>query len=241
MPIAILSSMDQEIRAVERQILDPIPHEIRGQRFVAGTLCDIAVVTAISGYGKTGAAATAGAALAAFDIDAVVFGGVAGGIDPDVRIGDVVVADRLIHHDYDASPLFDRYVVPSLGVAEIPADPELTVFLEEAAREYASAAVASTSTPPRVHVGLLASGDRFISSETDATSLRQSLPEVLAVEMEGAAVAQVCAERRVPFAVFRSISDRADHHADIDFTAYVETVAAPLTAAVITRFLGRLN
>ena len=241
MPIAILSSMDQEIRAVERQILGPVAHEIRGQRFVTGTLRDTAVVTAISGYGKTGAAATTGAALARFDIDAVVFAGVAGGIHPDVKIGDIVVADRLVHHDFDARPLFARHVVPSLEVAEIGADPDLTMGLEAAAHEYTRASTADTATPRRVHVGLLASGDSFISSDAAAARLRRSLPEVLAVEMEGAAVAQVCAERKVPFAVFRSISDRADQDAEGDFTVFVETVAAPLTAAVVTRFLSTLS
>ena len=88
---------------------------------------------------------------------------------------------------------------------------------------------------------MLASGDRFISSDAAAGELRRSLPEVLAVEMEGAAVAQVCAERSVPFAVFRSISDRADHDAEVDFITFVDTVAAPLTADIITRFLSRLS
>lgn len=241
MPIAILSSMDQEIRAIASQIVGPETREIRGQRFVAGTLLGAEVVTAISGYGKTGAAATTGAALAAFDIDAIVFGGVAGGIRRGVAIGDVVVADRLIHHDFDASPLFAPHVIPSLGRAEIPADRDLTMHLVAAAEEYLGTATGTAIAPAGVHLGLVASGDRFISSEADAATLRSRLPEVLAVEMEGAAVAQVCAERSVPFAVFRSISDRADHDAVVDFTAFVETVAAPLTAGVVTGFLRNLS
>jgi len=239
MPIAILSSMDQEIRAVESELRDPTNREIRGQRFVAGSLRGEEVVTAISGYGKTGAAATTGAVLAAFDIEAIVFGGVAGGIHTAVKIGDVVVADRLIHHDFDASPLFAPRVVPSLGRAEIPADHNLTMRLASAAAEYLGAA--ATTASAEVHLGLVASGDRFISNEADAAMLRSSLPEVLAVEMEGAAVAQVCAERNVPFAVFRSISDRADQDAESDFTTFIETVAAPLTAGVIGRFLSGLS
>lgn len=236
-PIAILSAMDQEIRLVESGILDPDVRELRGQRFVTGTLSGVEVVTTTSGFGKAGAGATAGVVLAAFDVAAVVFGGVAGGIHSDVRIGDVVVADRLINHDFDASPIFDRYVVPSLGRAEIPTDATLTRLLVEAARDYGHAA----DPPVDVHTGLIASGDSFISSETAIASLQSEIPGVLAVEMEGAAVAQVCAERDVPVAVFRSISDRADQDAEIDFMAFVATVAAPATAAVVEGLLNRLS
>ena len=241
MAIAILSSMDQEIRAVESQLLQPVTRELSGRQFITGSLCGTDVVTAISGYGKTGAAATTGALLAAFAVDSVVFGGVAGGIHDTVSIGDVVVADRLIHHDIDVSPRFAPHGVPSLGRAEIPADPELTMHLADAAHEHFGADAVAATPQGKVHVGLVASGDQFISSEAQVAGLRRKLPEVLAVEMEGAAVAQVCAERQVPFAVFRSISDRADSDAAVDFAEFVDTVAAPLTAGVVTRLLQRLS
>ena len=85
--------------------------------------------------------------------------------------------------------------------------------------------------------GLVASGDRFVDHTAEARTLRGALPELLAVEMEGAAVAQVCAERFVPFAVFRSISDHADQQADVDFLAFIATVAAPLTAGIVAELL----
>ena len=243
-PIAILSSMDQEIRQVEDLIEHATSHHLNGQRFVTGKLADHEVVAAISGYGKAGAAATT---ATGFDAKAVIFGGVAGGIRPDVQIGDVVVADRLIQHDFDASPIFDPYVIPSLGIAEIPADPYLSDLLAQAAEEYVRTEArtdAETADPGllsaadmKVHRGLVASGDRFISSRAEADSLRSRITDVLAVEMEGAAVAQVCAERRIPFAVLRSISDRSDHDAEVDFIAFVSSVAAPLTAGVVKRWL----
>jgi adenosylhomocysteine nucleosidase len=242
-PIAILSSMDQEIRMVEDRLADPVVHDRHGRRFVTGDLYGTNVVTSISGYGKTGAAATTACVVYEFGARAVIFGGVAGGIRPDIGIGDVVVADRLIHHDYDASPLFERYVVPSLGMAEIPTDPELTRQLVEAAERYLKTRSAKeiTGIPAglfqidgmKLHTGLIASGDRFISNLAEAGSLQGRLPEVLAVEMEGAAVAQVCAERQIPFAVFRLISDRSDQDADVDFMSFIASVAAPLTAGIV--------
>jgi len=250
-PIAVLAAMEQELRLIEDRLHRPNSHEAGGRRFVSGTLAGVDVVTAISGYGKVGAAATVTTALDAFAPSHVVFGGVAGGVGEGVDIGDVVVANRLIQHDFDASPIFDRFVVPSLGVAEVAADPDLTDSLLNAAGAYIGGAfreeMARQGKPPfeagdtQVHVGLIASGDQFIDHVAQARALLSDLPHLLAVEMEGAAVAQVCAERGVPFAVFRSISDRADQKADVDFLAFIATVAAPITAGVVDELMQRLR
>ncbi len=215
-----------------------------------GKLCGVDLVTAISGYGKVGAAATTAGVVQGFDVEAVIFGGVAGGIRPDVQIGDVVVADRLIQHDFDASPLFERHVIPSLGVAEIPADPGLTEEIMSAASRYigSRSAIEITDVPAdlfdvanmKLHQGLVASGDRFVSSVAEAATLQGELPDVLAVEMEGAAVAQVCAERQVPFAVFRLISDRSDQDAEVDFISFISSVAAPLIAGIVEEWAAAI-
>ncbi len=249
--VAILSSMDQEIWMVESRLDNPVELDLHGHRFVSGSLNGTAVVTSVSGYGKVCAAATTAAAIYEFGVGAVTFGGVAGGLRPEVNIGDVIVADRLVQHDFDASPLFERYVVPSLGLAEIPADPALTSELAAAADRYIStrARLEIVDVPDglfrvpemKMHTGLIASGDRFIANLAEAGSLLGEFPDVLAVEMEGAAVAQVCAERRVPFAVFRSISDRSDQDADVDFMSYVASVAAPLTAGIVEEWSLALN
>lgn len=242
-PIAILSSMDQEISAVQSRLVDPVPIEKHGQKFVRGSLAGVEVITTITGYGKVSAATTTACVVHGLDARAVIFGGVAGGISPEVDIGDVVVADRLIQHDYDASPLFERYLIPSLGLAEIPADADLTARLMTAAATYLDTRSRQeiTNIPAdlfevddiKLHQGLVASGDQFISDLAQARTLQGRLPEVLAVEMEGAAVAQVCAESHVPFGVFRLISDRSDQDAEVDFISFISSVAAPLTAGII--------
>ena len=249
-PVAILSAMDQEIRMVEDRLDRPETHELCGRSYTTGRLPGVDVVTAISGYGKVAAAATTACVIQEFEVAAVIFGGVAGGIRPGVSIGDIVVADHLIQHDFDASPIFERYVIPSLGLAEIPTDPELTAQIISAAELYVSTRSADEigdipgrvdASAIKIHRGLITSGDRFISNLAEAATLQGELPEVLAVEMEGAAVAQVCAERKTPFAVFRLISDRSDHDAATDFIAFVSTVAAPLTAGIAEEWANALS
>ncbi len=93
---------------------------------------------------------------------------------------------------------------------------------------------------PRVHTGLVASGDRFVSSAEESQALRRALPDALAVEMEGAAMAQVCHDHGVPFAGVRLISDRADDTAHVDFMRFIRDVAAPVSAAVMQRLVQRL-
>lgn len=250
-PIAVLASMEQEIRLIQDRLQDPVEHMHWGRRQVSGELSGVPIVTAISGFGKVAAAATVAGVLDRFSPSQVVFGGVAGGVGRGVDIGDIVVADRLVQHDFDASPLFERYVIPSLGIKEIPADPELTDRLLAAAATYVEgrfpeevAAVDPAVVDPTntsVHLGLIASGDRFIDDVPEAHSLLGDLPDLLAVEMEGAAVAQVCAERDVPFGVFRSISDHANQNADVDFLAFIAGVAAPVTAGVVEQLLRDLR
>jgi adenosylhomocysteine nucleosidase len=249
-PVAILSAMDQESSMVAERISNRVRHEYLGQGFLTGTIAGVEMVTATTGYGKVGAAATTASVLHRFGPRAVVFGGVAGGIRPDINIGDVVVADRLIQHDYDASPIFDPYVIPSLGVAEVASDPDLTNRLLAAAGRYLETRANDEISVPdglftlssvTIHRGLIASGDQFLSGVVEAGNLHQRLPDVLAVEMEGAAVAQVCAERGVPFGVFRLVSDRSDQDAEVDFLSFVASVAAPLTAGIIDEFLSDLD
>jgi len=243
--------MDQEIRMIEDRLDSTGAEVFHGRRFCQGTIHGVQVVTAISGYGKVGAAATTATAIEAFDAAAVIFGGVAGGIRPDVNIGDIVIGNRLVQHDFDASPIFERYVIPSLGTAEIAADPDLTEQVAAAADRYISTRARSeiADIPEalfeieqmKILRGLIASGDRFIGSLAEAATLQGELPDVLAVEMEGAAVAQVCRESDVPFAVFRSISDRSDQDAEFDFMAFVASVAAPLTAGIIDEWARALG
>ena len=222
-----------------------------GRAFWRGELNDRRVVLALSGIGKVAAATTATALIEHFGVARIVFTGVAGGVGDGVNVGDVVVAQDYIQHDMDASPLFPRWELPGYARSRLPCDPALTALLLEAAK----ACVASGSSqfglkkmpdqaPHRVHYGLVASGDRFVSTAAESTQLSAALRsaghDVLAVEMEGAAVAQVCQDYGLPFAAVRTISDRADDTAHGDFALFVQTVASRYAEHMVQTLLQKL-
>jgi adenosylhomocysteine nucleosidase len=184
-----------------------------------------------------------------FRVGRIVFTGVAGGLAPGVQVGDVVVASSFVQHDMDASPIFPRYELPLYGRSLIACDAALTALLFEAAEAYLARTgvgfnVSSSVPVQRVHRGLIASGDRFVSAAGESAALRSALQsaghEALAVEMEGAAMAQVCLDYGVPFAAVRTISDRADDQAHGDFALFVQTVASHYAEHVVQALLEKL-
>ncbi|WP_309678152.1 5'-methylthioadenosine/adenosylhomocysteine nucleosidase, partial [Polaromonas sp.] len=200
---------------------------------------------ALSRVGKVAAATTATALIERFAVGRIVFTGVAGGLGEGVKVGDVVVAADFVQHDIDASPLFPRYEVPLYGKTRFDGDPALTALLFKAAATALAHESGRLAFPgARVHQGLIASGDRFVCGAGESSRLRAALAnaghEVLAVEMEGAAVAQVCLDYGVPFAAVRTISDRADDSAHVDFPGFVDKVASRYAHAIIERLLVSL-
>jgi adenosylhomocysteine nucleosidase len=182
----------------------------------------------------------------AFDARQLVFTGVAGGLGRDVAVGDVVVARDLLQHDMDASPLFPRFEVPLTGRSRFGVDAALADALAAAARRCLARAegvvgaaqlAAFGVSAPQVHEGLIVSGDRFVASHAQSDALRAALPDALAVEMEGAAVAQACADFDRPFAVLRTVSDRADDDAHVSFNTFIAEVASAYTHAIVDDWL----
>jgi adenosylhomocysteine nucleosidase len=205
------------------------------------------VVLVLSGIGKVAAATTASLLACRFPLQALVLTGVAGGLAEAARVGDVVVADELLQHDLDASPLFPRYEVPGSGRTHFPTDPLLSASLAAAAaRQLATVAPLWTARQcaafglagAGVRRGLVVSGDRFVSTAAESQALRAALPAAMAVEMEGAAIAQVCADFGLPFAVLRTISDRADDTAHVDFIRFIAEVASVYTRAIVHDWLA---
>ncbi|HZE92074.1 MAG TPA: 5'-methylthioadenosine/adenosylhomocysteine nucleosidase [Rhizobacter sp.] len=244
--IAIVSPMHEELRAVLSRMPDEALVRRAGREFWVGHLEGQEVVVVLSRIGKVATATTATLLLTEFGVDRIVFTGTAGGLADGVRVGDVVVADTLLQHDMDASPLFPRYQVPLYGTGEFAADAAMSqalfVAAQSAVKECDLTSLASgLATAPRVHRGLMVSGDRFVSDRFGNDDLRSRLPAALAVEMEGAALAQVCHDFGVPFAVVRTISDRADDAAHIDFQTFVAEVASRYALAIVTHYLRGHN
>jgi adenosylhomocysteine nucleosidase len=253
--LAIVSAMDEELRGLLASLPDAQCIKRAGREFWVGHLNGQPVVLVRSLIGMVAAATTAAVLLEHFQVDALLFTGVAGGLGAGVRIGDIVVADQLLQHDMDASPIFPRFEVPLYGTSRFGADALLSRRLEIAcARVLADIAsnrcaeltsaqlqACGVAQAPRVHRGLIVSGDRFVSSAPEAQALQGDHPDALAVEMEGAALAQVCHDFDVPCAVMRTISDRADDSAHVDFNRFIADVASRYTHAAVVAMLGARN
>ena len=244
-PTAILSALAQEQLGLIERLHQPSQVTHAGRTFWLGNLQGQPVVLALAKLGKVAAATTATALIERFAVQRMVFTGVAGGLKSGVNVGDVVVGQCLLQHDMDVSPLFPRYEVPLYGKARFDADTELTGALLESSRAaLADAQLKSIYPHAEVHTGLIASGDRFVSGAAESRALRTTLlaagHDVLAVEMEGAAVAQVCHDYKIPFAVVRTISDRADDTAHVDFPSFINQVASKYAQLIIERLLKTL-
>ncbi len=245
-PIGLMSAMHEELALLLEAMPDEQRVRVAGRDFWQGHWQGRPVVAVLSRIGKVAAATTATALIERFGVAQIVFTGVAGGIGPGVRVGDVVLAEALVQHDMDASPLFPRHEVPLYGRSRFATEAALSSSLAQAARQVLAQVDAHVGPQavaefalhsPRLHTGLIASGDRFVSTTAECRALQQALPEALAVEMEGAAVAQVCADYGVPFAALRTISDRADDEAHADFSRFIREVASRYSLAMLSAWL----
>jgi adenosylhomocysteine nucleosidase len=249
--LGIISALHEEQRGLidamqERQV------KTRGMReYASGKLWGLDTVCVLSRIGKVAAAATAATLIEHFGVTHLLFTGVAGGAGEGVCVGDIVVGEELVQHDMDSSPLFPRFEIPLTGVSLFAADSMLSSYLVHAASGFLKEDFAKVIhakdcakfnlTMPRVHHGLIASGDQFIAHSGKMDLIRQDLPATLAVEMEGAAVAQVCFEFGVPFAVVRTISDSANETSPVDFGSFIQTVAAHYAFHIVRRTCQSLN
>ncbi len=242
-PIAILSALAEEQEGLVQALQQPRCVRRAGRDYWCGQLHGHSVVLALSRIGKVAAATTAATLLEHFQARAVLFTGVAGGVGEGVQVGDVVLARQFVQHDMDAAPLFPRYEVPLTGHTLWPTDSDWSERLLDAARSgLADAQHAGRAV--QVHQGLIATGDQFVCAAQQVRELCADLAQAghapLAVEMEGAAVAQVCADYGVPFAAVRTISDRADDSAHVDFPQFVTTVASVYAQRMVHAVLRSL-
>ena len=220
-PIAVLGALESETQPVAAALESREPVPVRGVSCVAGPLGGRRVVVAVTGVGKVNAAMATALVIDRFSPAAVLFSGVAGALDPQLQPGDVVVGEKLVQHDLvnhdEGGPVLRSVRNPLDGVAN-PIVFESSSTLLALARVAASRAELERALadegarPPRVLFGTIATGDSFVGSLRKKAELREQLAAD-AVEMEGAAVAQVCHQRGVPFLVVRGLSDRAGNDA----------------------------
>ncbi|MNZ71553.1 5'-methylthioadenosine/S-adenosylhomocysteine nucleosidase [compost metagenome] len=229
--IGLMGAMDEEI-ALLLQVMDgneEIKHA--GVSFVTGTLHNSKVVVCRSGVGKVNAAATTQILVDRFNVDAIWFTGVAGAVHPDLNIGDIVISSSCQQHDIDASPLgYEKGVIPYQEVSDYPADPRFVALAQEAC--------ALKCSDHHYIVGKVLSGDQFVADYHYVALLRETMNGAC-VEMEGAAVAQVCYMNQIPYVVLRSMSDKADGTADVNFAEFT-VMASNRSYQIINEMLERL-
>ncbi len=247
-PLAIIGAMQQELAGLKQALQGSHTINLGTRQVTTGTWHGHPVVLALSHIGKVAAATTATALIERFDVTEIIFTGVAGGLMPGVNVGDMVVATEFVQHDMDASPLFPPMEVPLYGRAHFPTDLRLTQSLKSAAQDILKNPGQWLDIDvlrelhvqaPKMHAGMVISGDRFVSTSAESKALQQRLPKALAVEMEGAAVAQVCFDYGVPFGAVRTISDRADDSATHDFSRFIHEVAGRYSLALLGTWLGQ--
>ena len=243
--------MPEEISALMPMLAHARTTHSAGRMFVDGELHGQRVVAVFSRWGKVAAASTATELILSYGVKRVALFGIAGSLQPDVRIGDVVVGRSLTQHDLDASPFFPPTEVPLLGRSAFPADEVMSEALLEASRAFLSNDMeraivpglrAALATSPRtVMRGDIATGDRVIAGTSARERVLAAVPTAVCAEMEGAAVAQVCHERSIPFAGVRTISDSACENIHSDIGPFIAGIAAAYTAGIVKRWLAEAD
>lgn len=228
--IAVVGAMEQEIELL-RESMANVKHVSFG-KFSAyeGELAGKRMVLVLSGIGKVNAAVSTSWVIHQFAPDCVINTGSAGGLGQGLKVGDVVIGETVAHHDVDVTAF--GYVwgqVPQLP-AVFASDKNLICQAEKAAQVFEGAAVTQ---------GLIVSGDRFVHSSEGVAEIRSHFPDVKAVEMEAAAIAQTCYQLEVPFVIIRAVSDSADEKADISFEEFLKT-AAVSSAKMVTEIVKSL-
>lgn len=236
---AVLGAMEAEVRGLVAHLDLAESGRAAGCDYWLGEFAGRPVVVSRCGMGKVAAAAGVQWVIDRWEPQEVIVCGLAGGLASHVAVGDIVIGESFVQHDLDASPIFPRFEVPGLGIVHFAADPALTQAAYAAAVRVTVDFAGQTGATPRVRRGLIATGDQFVSSGAREAILAD-FPAALAVEMEGAAVAQVCHRNDVPCAVVRVISDSADGQAPTDFAAFARDHAARYSVAIVRELLAEL-
>ena len=247
-PLAILGAFDEEVTILEAQLVNPRAHTIERMQFITGTLNGQNVVITRTGVGKVNAAMTATLIIEHFRPKRVIFTGVAGGLNPELQLGDIVIAQKTAQHDLgrlESTEIENTGVRNPINGKRNPvffsADPELLQIAETALEgiELNPFQTPQGQRLPRIIRGTVVTGDVFVASDAKRTALHKNLGAD-AVEMEGAAVAQICWQYNVPCLVIRSLSDNAGANASEDFKKYYK-IAARNSAALVTRIISQLH
>jgi len=231
--VGIIGAMDQEVEILRNTLENRKEHAIGGYDFYTGQIGNLDVVLLKSGIGKVNAAVSTTLLLHAFTPDCIINTGSAGGFDPELEVGDIVISSEVRHHDVDVTVFgYEPGQVPGLPAAFEP-DVLMAELAEQCIEKLAGMRTVS---------GLIATGDTFMNDPARVQHARALFPAMKAVEMEAAAIAQTCHQFGTPFIIIRALSDIAGKESNLSFDQFLETAAKHSAAMVIeiTRAIGRL-
>lgn len=229
--IGIIGAMEEEVISLKRRMQVREKQEIAGMQFWIGTIQEKSIVVVQCGIGKVNAAICTQILVDKFSVSYVINTGVAGGLYPELNIGDIVISSDTVEHDMDASAVGNpRGEIPRLKKTFFEADKQLVNIATKAAEDLKGT--------QKVYVGRVASGDQFICSMKVKEDIYTTFTAYCA-EMEGAAVAHTCYLNQVPFVIIRAISDKADQSADVNFEEFVD-MAAKNAGQIISQIISYL-
>ena len=228
MKIGIIGAMRIEVEKLCSMAENVKKEKVGGIEFNVGDLCGHQVIIAVCGVGKVFAAMCAQAMILNYSPDAIINTGVAGALASELRVGDVAVAENVVQHDMDTSPIGDPVgLISGINMVQIPADEKISSALKKTAADIGMTCLSGT----------IASGDQFIADKAKKAYIKNTF-SAIACEMEGAAIGQVCYVNGTPFGILRSISDNGDESAGMSYDKFIG-VAVENSVKILTEFLNK--
>lgn len=227
--VGVIGAMKSEIDALKEKIIDPKTETISGVEFVYGKFGNVNVAAAMCGIGKVFAAICAQTMILTFKPDIIINIGVGGALQSGLDIADAAIAESVVQHDMDTTPIGDPLgLISGINIVNIPCSADFGDRMEKCARELGI----------NCRRGVIASGDCFVNDKARKQKIVDNF-DAIVCEMEGASIGQVCYVNNAEFGVLRTISDNGDENSNNDYFESLEkasNAALEITYAYLNSF-----
>ena len=224
MKIGIIAAMPEELAYLLQHLDDAREEKVLGNSYHTGKIGSVDLVLVESGIGKVMSAMSVAILADHFQVDALINTGSAGAVANGIAVGDVVIADKLAYHDVDVTAFGYDYGQMAQQPLYFESDKKFISLIQESL----------SKLEQTWHLGLIATGDSFVAGEDKIKVIKEHFPQVLAVEMEGAAIAQAAHALNLPFLVIRAMSDNANHEASVSFDEFIVEAGRRSAQALMT-------
>ena len=224
MKIGIIAAMPEELAYLIQHLENASEEMVLGNTYHTARSGAVELVLVESGIGKVMAAMSVAILANHFKVDAVINTGSAGALAEGISVGDVVIAEKLAYHDVDVTAFGYEYGQMAQQPLYFESDKKFVTLIQESL----------SKLDQNWHLGLIATGDSFVAGDDKIATIKELFPQVLAVEMEGAAIAQAAHALELPFLVVRAMSDNANHEASISFDEFIVEAGRRSAQALLT-------